>query len=458
MTTRGALSRVVTAILASTIVLIGGDAAVPAPANAASSIAISHGSRTRPYVALTIDDGYNSTNCKAMADILRSTGTPATFFPYGNAVSAAPAAWQHISGEGFAIANHTTTHRDMTTLAWDTKLWELDRDRQIVESVTGRAMARFFRPPYGSYNAATLSAAGAAGFPYTILWDTTFADTSTMSDAEHLRHATAGTNGSIILAHCGPATSVRILPDVIRSYRARGLTFVTLRQLLGLAPVETTPPVMNSVASKLYYPATMGTTAAVKTTWAGSDNVGVSGYRVQRQVNGGTWTTITSATGATSLTQALAFGSTYRYRVRATDTSGNVGAYLYTPSFKPLSAQETASTIGYQGTWRTSYSASFSGGGARYATAAGARATYTFTARSVAWVAERGPTRGSAQVFINGVYKTTVDLYAPTYAARQVVYAINWTSTATRTLTIVVLGTAGHPRVEVDAFVRLYQP
>ncbi len=238
---RLASRRIPVAALAAALLISEIGLALPSLADAASSIVVYHGSRARPWIALTIDDGYNAANCRAIADILRSRNVPATYFPYARAVAGAPTTWRRIAAS-FPIGNHTVTHRTMTRLSWDAKLWELRRARQIVQNVTGRPMIPVFRPPGGTYDTATLRAAGYLGFRYTVMWDTTFADTATMSDAAHLRHAMRGTNGSIILLHCGPASSVRILPRVIAGYRARGLKFVTIPQMLGLTTTASPTP------------------------------------------------------------------------------------------------------------------------------------------------------------------------------------------------------------------------
>ena len=46
---------------------------------------------------------------------------------------------------------------------------------------------------------------------------------------------------------------------------------------------------------------------------------------------------------------------------------------------------------------------------------AGARATMTFTGRSIAWIARTGPNRGVATVYVNGSKVDTIDLYSPAY-------------------------------------------
>jgi hypothetical protein len=53
---------------------------------------------------------------------------------------------------------------------------------------------------------------------------------------------------------------------------------------------------------------------------------------------------------------------------------------------------------------------------------------------------------------VDGALATTIDLNAPTLGPRRVAFTRTWGSLATHTVTIKVLGTAGHPLVEVDAF------
>jgi hypothetical protein len=60
-------------------------------------------------------------------------------------------------------------------------------------------------------------------------------------------------------------------------------------------------------------------------------------------------------------------------------------------------------------------------------------------------------------VYVDGVYRTTVSLYASTYTSRAIAYALNWSANGTHSIKIVVVGTAGRPRVDVDGFVRLYR-
>jgi hypothetical protein len=51
------------------------------------------------------------------------------------------------------------------------------------------------------------------------------------------------------------------------------------------------------------------------------------------------------------------------------------------------------------------------------------------------------------------VLKATVDLYSATTLRQRIVWSANYSTSATRTVTIKVLGTSGRPRVDVDGFI-----
>jgi hypothetical protein len=82
----------------------------------------------------------------------------------------------------------------------------------------------------------------------------------------------------------------------------------------------------------------------------------------------------------------------------------------------------------------------------------GATVTYAFTGSQVAWIAPRGPTRGSARISVDGKAVATVSLHRTTGQARRAVFTRAFASTGRHRITVRVLGTAGHPRVAVDGF------
>ncbi len=223
---------------------------------------------------------------------------------------------------------------------------------------------------------------------------------------------------------------------------------------------DATAPAVKAPVSRLYAPATLGsTTTPVRTSWSATDTCGVSGYTLERKVVGGAWVVqdVPGAT-ATSTRQALRLGATQRYVVRAVDGAGNRSGLVYGPYLKPLVTQQSIASVRFGGRWRTAYSRGYSGGTTRYASAAGASASYTFTGTSVGWVTELGPTRGSARVYLDGIHTATVSLHSPATIMRRIAFAFTWSHQGIHTIRIVAVGTAGDPRVDVDAFVRLYRP
>lgn len=84
-----------------------------------------------------------------------------------------------------------------------------------------------------------------------------------------------------------------------------------------------------------------------------------------------------------------------------------------------------------------------------------AKASASFTAfgSTMGWVAAKGPTKGVATVYLDGVLYKTVNLYAATVSGRVIVASYAWATPGTHTMKIVASGTAGHPVVDVDAVV-----
>jgi hypothetical protein len=197
------------------------------------------------------------------------------------------------------------------------------------------------------------------------------------------------------------------------------------------------------------------TTTGVRISWSAADvGTGLRSFRLQESYNGGTFRTVRLANvRSRSVLRRYIFGKSYRYRLKVTDSAGNVSPWSTSPTFIVGRSQETSVGIAYSGAWGLASSAIYSGGKARWASVAGASATFSFNGESVAWVSTRGPTRGSAQVLIDGVLVRTVSLFSSRRTARQVVFSTAWPAMGLHTIQIVVLGTPGHPRVDVDTFV-----
>jgi hypothetical protein len=107
--------------------------------------------------------------------------------------------------------------------------------------------------------------------------------------------------------------------------------------------------------------------------------------------------------------------------------------------------------VAWTGRWDVARHNSYSSGTVQYSERDGSTVTYPFNGNRVAWVGPVGPTRGTAQVAVDGQVVTTVDLQRSQFNPRVTIYEQSWESVGDHTLTITVVGN-GRP-VAVDEFV-----
>jgi spore germination protein YaaH len=246
----------------------------------------------------------------------------------------------------------------------------------------------------------------------------------------------AGTVSDAV-SNWGPASQVNA-PTLVIDRTAPSTTAprATLRSGVALASVST------------------GTGVLGQLTWSGTDRggAGVASYDVARSRDGGPFGVIAAGLTSQSLSIALPQGHTYRFQIRPRDRAGNVGAWVAGPILRPSLIQEANAGITYRGAWRPGASDHYSALADTFSTSAGASARVTFTGRGIAWVTTLGPDRGAVKVYLDGVHVATVDTRAPSLRFRTVAFSRTWAASGTHTLKLVVVGTAGRPRVDLDAF------
>jgi hypothetical protein len=231
----------------------------------------------------------------------------------------------------------------------------------------------------------------------------------------------------------------------------------TASKTLALVIDRALPTATVPAASPRVGMALTGTLIPLNLVWTGADGTGsgVARYELARSTNGGmAWTTVSSSLASATADVTVASSGTVMFRVRAVDRAGNLGSWATGLNLTPRLLQQTSTSVRYGGTWRTTTSTSYSGGSAKYASAAGASATYTFTGRSIALVTTVASSRGQVKIYVNGVFLAKVDLRGAT-KYRDVAWQKTWSTSATRTIKLVVVGTAGRPRIDLDGFVTL---
>jgi hypothetical protein len=221
-------------------------------------------------------------------------------------------------------------------------------------------------------------------------------------------------------------------------------------------PADTTPPAVGPPVVGFVGSTSMGKTSIpVRASWTATDAVGVVAQQLERQLDGGTWSPVALiAASIRTLSWNATLGHNYAFRIKAQDAAGNWSAWATSATVKPIGYNESSGFIVRRGTWIYRTSTSAWGGHYRTASLAGASARLTFSGRGVAFISRRSGVRGKVRVYVDGTLRATVNLYGVT-SWRRVAYVTSWPSVGTHAIKLVVVGTAGHPGVDLDGVVVL---
>jgi peptidoglycan/xylan/chitin deacetylase (PgdA/CDA1 family) len=194
---------------------------------------VSSGGSAVREVALTFDDG-PSAFTPAVIAILQRLHVPATFFQTGYSITAYPQFARRELDVGLGIGDHTLTHPFLAVMTPSAQQAQIvGAARQI--HAYGAPYPRLFRPPYESFDSATLTAARNANM-LMVLWSVDTRDFSRPGVGRIVATALSGARpGAIILMHDGGgprAQTVAALPRVIRGLRRRHFRLVTVGRLL----------------------------------------------------------------------------------------------------------------------------------------------------------------------------------------------------------------------------------
>jgi chitooligosaccharide deacetylase len=200
---------------------------------------IRSGLTTTSAVALTFDDGPSPDWTASILTTLEQTHTPATFFVVGASARSYPDLIRREVADGNVIAMHTWDHPYMTKLSAASRAWELASTANAIHNALGPTYCLpYWRPPFGDYNGAVVAQTTAMGLT-TVTWSVDPQDWSSPGVQTIVdRVLSAAKPGSVILLHDGyfhRQQTSEALPLIIQGLHNRGLTTVTLPQLLGAA-------------------------------------------------------------------------------------------------------------------------------------------------------------------------------------------------------------------------------
>ncbi len=190
----------------------------------------------KKYIALTFDDGPNTTTTVAMLDILEQARIAATFFLVGNNITeeTVPVV-QRAFAMGCEIANHSVSHLALSDMTPEQILAEVEPVTQRITEITGTP-PRFFRPPYIATSPTVFETV-----PLPMICGFGAEDyNDAVSAEERFTRLTEGvTDGMIILLHDseGNDKTLQAVARLIPVLQAQGYGFVTLSQLFAIKGV-----------------------------------------------------------------------------------------------------------------------------------------------------------------------------------------------------------------------------
>lgn len=186
-------------------------------------------------IYLTFDQGYENGNTPKILDVLKEEGVPAAFFVVGPYVKDCGDIVKRMVDEGHIVGNHSSHHPSMASIKDDKKFeTEFKEVEELFTQVTGKEIAKYFRPPMGKYSEKSLARTEKLGYK-TIFWS--FAYKDWIQDDQPtkdyaIKKITEGFHpGEIMLLHSVSSTNASILKEVIQAAKAQGYTFKSLGEL-----------------------------------------------------------------------------------------------------------------------------------------------------------------------------------------------------------------------------------
>lgn len=192
----------------------------------------------KKQIALTFDDWGSEDTVSKLLGILEDYNVLATFFLVGEGVERNPNLARAIYEAGHEIANHSYSHRVVTTLTPEELQEDVVKAHRALTEAVQVAPLMIFRPPTGAIDEEAAKVIAATGYKTIALYDVTALDWEPSRSAEEIAGIIKRDtkDGSIILLHLHDTINTpEALPEVLEYLLAQGYTFVKLTDLMQIA-------------------------------------------------------------------------------------------------------------------------------------------------------------------------------------------------------------------------------
>lgn len=197
-----------------------------------------HGSREEKRIAITVDDCKDTATLKLIFDLGQELDVPITFFTLGYVLlDEDRTLWQEVAASSCEIGNHGYWHNSLPGMTASGIKNNLLHVQERLDEILGYHYGmQVMRPPYGNLKSdktsrgAVLNTIQAAGYAHAVLWD--------VSQTDPAKCIYDVKNGSILLFHT-LKKDYECLQVLLPQLKEQGYEFVTVSDLLGLPPIQT---------------------------------------------------------------------------------------------------------------------------------------------------------------------------------------------------------------------------
>ena len=193
------------------------------------------GDTTQPVLYLTFDSGYENGCTAKILDTLKKHNVPAAFFLVGHYMEKNADLVRRMVEEGHIVANHTMHHYDMRKLAEKEAFTkELTDLEDLFQSITGKELPKYYRPPQGLYSRENLEMAKELGYK-SVFWSLAYVDWN--NDSQPTKQQAFEKliprvhNGAVILLHSTSQTNAEILDELLTKWKQMGYRFESIDRL-----------------------------------------------------------------------------------------------------------------------------------------------------------------------------------------------------------------------------------
>lgn len=188
-------------------------------------------------IALTFDDGPNTTTTNQVLDVLEKYNIKASFFLIGNNINDESAkAVKRAYDMGCEIHNHSKSHPYMNQMTVEEIIEEFTYTDDLIFEITGER-SKFFRPPYIAVSQEMLDN---IDVPFVAGIGCNDWDAKVTAERRAMSIIRQAKDGDVILLHDaeGNSATVEALDTIIPELQANGFRFVTMTELFAENGIE----------------------------------------------------------------------------------------------------------------------------------------------------------------------------------------------------------------------------